>query len=287
MILCNNDFQEDVGNMTIKLVAFDMDGTFLNDKNTYNHQRFGEILQKLRARDIRVVAASGSQYQRLLDQFAEFNSEMDFVSQNGAAVYSNGEPLLIQAMPEEAVTATLDIINNQFPSTDIAEHLVVGVKSAYVDQTISQAAFDLTYHYYNHLQRVDNLPTVTPKILQDQVTSIGVTFANHVDFKSVITNLRQALPVGLSSQTSGYNTELISENSVNKAAGLRELQNRFNIADDEIMTFGDNENDLSMLKLTPYGYAVENATDKIKNSVSHYTESNNDEGVLNVLSRLV
>lgn len=273
--------------MTIKLVAFDMDGTFLNDKNTYNHQRFGEILKKLRAENIRVVAASGSQYQRLLDQFAEFNSEMDFVSQNGAAVYSNGEPLLIQAMPEEAVTATLDIINNQFPATDIAEHLVVGVKSAYVDQTISQAAFDLTYHYYNHLQRVTDLPTVTPKILQDQVTSIGVTFADHVDFKKVIGSLRQALPTGLSSQTSGYNTELISENSVNKAAGLRELQNRFNIADDEIMTFGDNENDLSMLKLTPYGYAVENATEKIKNSVNHYTESNNDEGVLNVLSRLI
>lgn len=29
--------------MTIKLVAFDMDGTFLDDRNTYNHQRFGEI----------------------------------------------------------------------------------------------------------------------------------------------------------------------------------------------------------------------------------------------------
>ena len=273
--------------MTIKLVAFDMDGTFLNDQNTYNHQRFGEILKELRAKGTRVVAASGSQYQRLLDQFDEFKTEMDFVSQNGAAVYSNGQPLLIQAMPEEAVTATLNIINHQFDSTDIAEHLVVGVKSAYVDKTISQAAYDLTYHYYNHLQRVDDLPTVTPEKLQDQVTSIGVTFAEHVDFKKALTGLRQSLPNGLSSQTFGYNTELISENSVNKAAGLRELQNKFDIADDEIMTFGDNENDLSMLELTPYGYAVANATDKIKGAVNHYTESNNDEGVLNVLSRLI
>jgi Predicted hydrolases of the HAD superfamily len=32
--------------VTIKLVAFDMDGTFLNDKNTYNHQRFAKILEK-------------------------------------------------------------------------------------------------------------------------------------------------------------------------------------------------------------------------------------------------
>ncbi|PMD72285.1 Cof-type HAD-IIB family hydrolase [Companilactobacillus nuruki] len=273
--------------MSIKLVAFDMDGTFLNDQNTYNHQRFGKILEQLRAKDIRVVAASGSQYQRLQDQFTDFKSEMDFVSQNGAVVYSENQPLLIQAMPEEAVTATLDVINNQFVDTDIAEHLVVGVKSAYVDQTISQAAYDLTYHYYNHLKRVVDLPTVTPQRLQDKITSIGVTFAPHVDFGSVITTLRSSLPLGLSSQTSGYNTELISENSVNKAAGLLQLQNKYSIANDEIMTFGDNENDLSMLKLTPYGYAMANATQKIKDQVEHFTDSNNDEGVLNVLSRLV
>jgi len=93
--------------------------------------------------------------------------------------------------------------------------------------------------------------------------------------------------MGLSSQTSGYNTELISDTTVNKAAGLAELQNKYDIADDEIMTFGDNENDISMLKLTPYGYVVANAEDKIKKQVSHFTESNNDEGVLNVLNRLI
>jgi len=273
--------------MTIKLVAFDMDGTFLNDQNTYNHLRFGEILKQLRAKGIRVVAASGSQYQRLQDQFDEFKSEMDFVSQNGAAVYSEGQPLLIRAMPEKAVTATLKAIHQQFSETDIAEHLVVGVKSAYVDQTLSQAAYDLTYHYYNHLKRVTDLATVTPERLQDQITSIGITFNAHVDFDAKMTDLRRALPMGLSSQTSGYNTELISDTTVNKAAGLAELQNKYDIADDEIMTFGDNENDISMLKLTPYGYVVANAEDKIKKQVSHFTESNNDEGVLNVLNRLI
>lgn len=273
--------------MSIKLVAFDMDGTFLNDQNTYNHQRFGQILEQLRAKEIRVVAASGSQYQRLQDQFDEFKSQMDFVSQNGAAVYSEGKPLLIKAMPADAVTKTLDVINHQFAATDIAEHLVVGLKSAYVDQGISQAAYDLTYHYYNHLQRVTDLATVTPQRLQDQITSIGITFEPHVNFEQKMNSLRASLPVGLSSQTSGYNTELISIDSVNKAEGLKQLQRKFNIADDEIMKFGDNENDLSMLKLTPYGYAVANAEDKIKNQVKHYTDSNNDEGVLNTLSRLV
>ncbi|GAB5055780.1 5-amino-6-(5-phospho-D-ribitylamino)uracil phosphatase [Companilactobacillus alimentarius] len=273
--------------MTIKLVAFDMDGTFLNDKNTYNHQRFAKILEQLRAKNVRVVAASGSQYQRLQNQFNEFKSEMDFVSQNGAVVYSHDKPLLIQAMSKEAVAGTLDIINHQFEPQDIAEHLVVGVKSAYVDQKISQAAYDLTYQYYTQLQRVVDLSTVTAKSLEDRITSIGVTFNNHVDFNAMMTSLRNSLPEGLSSQTSGYNTELISDNTVNKAVGLKELQKRFNIADDEIMTFGDNENDLGMLEMTPYGYAMDNAGSKIKAAVNHYADSNNDEGVLNILDTII
>ncbi|QMU08722.1 Cof-type HAD-IIB family hydrolase [Levilactobacillus suantsaii] len=273
--------------MTIKLVAFDMDGTFLNDENTYNHQRFAELLPKLRARKIHVVAASGSQYQRLQTQFQEFQDHMDFVSQNGAVVHSNGQPLKVTAMPADAVAATLDVIQQKFTADEIAEHIVVGFKSAYVDQRISQGAYDLTHRYYGHLQRVADLPTVTPTRLNDQITSIGITFQPHVDFTHVMTTLRHSLPAELASQTSGYNTELISESSVNKAAGLRQLQDKYQIADDEIMTFGDNENDLSMLQLTPYGYAVENATPTVKAQVGHFTQTNNDEGVLNVLSTLV
>lgn len=273
--------------MTIKLVAFDMDGTFLNDQNTYDHARFGDLLTKLRAQGIRVVAASGSQYQRLQTQFQEFQDQMDFVSQNGAVVHSNGQLLLATAMPADAVAATLDVIHHQFSANDIAEHLVVGVNAAYVDNQISQDAFQLTHRYYDHLLRVPDLATVTPQRLHDQVTSIGVTFAAHVDFPTVMANLRQALPAELASQTSGYNTELISESSVNKAVGLRQLQDKYQIADDEIMTFGDNENDLSMLQLTPYGYAVENAMPAVKAQVSHFTGTNNDQGVMNVLATLV
>lgn len=273
--------------MTIKLVAFDMDGTFLNDQNTYNRQRFGELLTKLRAADIRVVAASGSQYQRLQTLFGDFQKDMDFVSQNGAVVYSAGQLVLVRAMPKAAVAASLDVIHRQFKDRDIAEHLVVGVKSAYVDQTISQQAYDLTHHYYDHLTRVADLPTITPERLQDQITSIGLTLHSHIDFDTAMVQLRQSLPAELTSQTSGYNTELISENSVNKAAGLHQLQMKYNIANDEIMTFGDNANDLSMLTLTPHGYAVANATKAVKAAVNHLTDTNNDEGVLNALSRLV
>lgn len=273
--------------MGIKLVAFDMDGTFLNNQNTYDHARFGQLLSALRARGIRVVAASGSQYQRLQTQFGNFQRQMDFVSQNGAVVHQGGQPLIVTAMPAAAVTATLQTIKHQFQPSEVAEHLVVGVKSAYVDERMSVASYQQTHYYYDHLKRVPDLAGVTPARLNDQITSIGITFADQVDFPTAMTGLRQQLPAGLASQTSGYNTELISMAHVNKATGLKALMQAYHVQPSELMTFGDNENDLSMLRLTPHSYAMANAVATVKAQAHHLTSSNNADGVLNVLSKLV
>ena len=50
------------------------------------------------------------------------------------------------------------------------------------------------------------------------------------------------------------------------------------------MTFGDNENDLSMLTMTPNSFAMKNADDKIRQAASHVTQfDNNHNGVLETL----
>lgn len=273
--------------MTIKLVAFDMDGTFLNDQNTYNHGRFAELLAQLRAKGIRVAAASGSQYQRLVSQFADFRDQMDFISQNGAVVYSNGKLIGVTAMTPIDVVDTLTVIKRRFTTQDIAEHLVAGLKSAYVDDQVSQNSYNTTARYYSSLRRVPNLEEMTPETLGDQITCIGLTFRRGVDFTTITRTLRMDLPKRTASQTSGFNTALISESTVNKAAGLRRLQALYGIADNEVMTFGDNENDLSMLEMTPYGYAMANAVPSVKARVKHFAKSNNDEGVLDVLATLI
>ena len=48
----------------IKLIAFDMDGTFLNSQNDYDRVRFDRIFQAAKEKGIRLVANSGNQYQQ-------------------------------------------------------------------------------------------------------------------------------------------------------------------------------------------------------------------------------
>nr|WP_260448985.1 HAD hydrolase family protein [Listeria booriae] len=51
--------------MTIKMIAVDMDGTFLNSEKKYNVARFNTLFSRLKEKDIKFVVASGNQYFQL------------------------------------------------------------------------------------------------------------------------------------------------------------------------------------------------------------------------------
>ena len=72
--------------MSIKLIAVDMDGTFLSDAKTYNRQRFLAQYARMREQGIRFVVASGNQYYQLISFFPEVAHEIAFVAENGGWV---------------------------------------------------------------------------------------------------------------------------------------------------------------------------------------------------------
>lgn len=61
MIVLISTFNAGTGTV-IKMIAVDMDRTFLSDKKTYNKARFLAQYRQLKPRDIRFVVASGNQY---------------------------------------------------------------------------------------------------------------------------------------------------------------------------------------------------------------------------------
>ena len=73
----------------IKLIATDMDGTWLREDKTYDKELFEKEFQIMQDRDIKFVIASGNQYENILDRFPKANKNMYFVAENGALV-ANG-----------------------------------------------------------------------------------------------------------------------------------------------------------------------------------------------------
>ena len=80
--------------MSVKLIAVDMDGTFLSDAKTYNRERFLAQYARMKEQGIRFVVASGNQYYQLISFFPEIAHEIAFVAENGGWVVSAGEDVL-------------------------------------------------------------------------------------------------------------------------------------------------------------------------------------------------
>ena len=70
----------------IKMVAVDVDGTFVRSDYTYDVPRFKRILERMDRVGCRFVVSSGNQYYQLRDLFPEYYDELAFVEENGAFV---------------------------------------------------------------------------------------------------------------------------------------------------------------------------------------------------------
>lgn len=77
----------------------------------------------------------------------------------------------------------------------------------------------------------------------------------------------------------------IFPNGVDKALGIKELMALKGISADQVMTFGDGDNDISMLRLTKYSYAMENASKTVKAVANFIAPTNAKSGVFQMIEQ--
>lgn len=69
-------------------------------------------------------------------------------------------------------------------------------------------------------------------------------------------------------------------------AGIKQFMNIYNIKQEEIMAFGDGENDMDMLRFSGTGVAMNNAEEMIQVSADYVTEDVDDGGIYLALKKL-
>ena len=79
----------------------------------------------------------------------------------------------------------------------------------------------------------------------------------------------------------------ITSKDANKGAVVDYLANQLNVLFEEIVTIGDQPNDLLMFKKSGFGIAMGNAPDEVKAAATAVTASYNDEGFAKAMERFV
>ena len=75
----------------IRLIATDMDGTFLDDKGQFDMERLKHLLAQFREKGIYFAVASGRGILSLEKLFHEVRDDIIFIAENGSLVEFQGK----------------------------------------------------------------------------------------------------------------------------------------------------------------------------------------------------
>lgn len=268
-------FNERIKNMNIKLVAFDMDGTLLDD----NKNLPPEFVPWVKAHNnIKIVAASGRQYYTLRDNLAEIKDELIYVAENGSIVFENNKAIYTNALSKEAVRFCIKLISD----IDGASPLLCGVNSAYISKDIKKAVIEQADIYYHRLKCCDD---IIKEALDDDIVKIAI-YIDDEKAEAFMDKFKK-LPENLTSVLSGASWIDIANANVNKGAGIKAIQDKFNIDRKDCMAFGDYLNDMELLKSCEESYCMLNGHEKLKQIAKHIAPSNNEYGVMQVLKTVI
>lgn len=261
----------------IKMIAVDMDGTFLDDNKTYNKARFLEQYQQLKKQNIKFVVASGNQYYQLISFFPEIRDEIAFVSENGANIVDCGKTLFCGELSNGHLEKVLEVL----AGLPYAHTVVCGPRSAYMLNSAPDSLVALMSKHYHRLELRENFSALNDTIFK---------FSLNLDDEKIpelMAHIGHALDGIVTPVSSGFGFVDLIIPGVHKAHGLALLQRQWQIADSEVVALGDSGNDIEMVAHAGYGFAMANAQPAVKQVARYHTDSNNQEGALNVIERVL
>ncbi len=260
---------------SVKLIAVDMDGTLLNSRHELSEDFF-PVFDAIKAKGLLFSAASGRQYYNLVNRFETIKDDVIFVAENGSYVAYKGEELLVQAMHAEVAMQQLKVamgIPDVYP-------ILCGKKQAYVQDTNEQFINNVEM-YYDKYVVVDDLNNVADdEFLKIALCDLAGSESNSYRyFKGEQGHLQV--------KVSGSIWLDISHILANKGRAIEVLQKKFGIGFNETMVFGDFLNDVEMMRSAKYSYAMKNAHPDVKKAANFIAESNDDNGVIKVLKKML
>ena len=267
--------------MEIKIVATDMDGTLLDPRGQLDLPRLEKILDKLDQRGVRFVIATGNEVHRMRQLLGHLAERVVLVVANGARIFENNELLQAQTWDDAMVDRALA----HFKGRECQDQFVVtamnggfvkkGTVFTELDKFMTPEMIEQLYQRMNFVDEFD------PNLFGGVLKMSMVVGEERLD--SVLQEINDLFDGHVRAVSSGYGCIDILQDGIHKAWGLVELLKRWNLKPEQIIAFGDSENDIEMLELAGISYAMENAEEAVKRVATKVAPANSQAGVYKVL----
>lgn len=274
--------------MKIKLIATDMDGTFLADDKIAPAENIN-ALTECAAKGIQIVPATGRTIPGIPDEIKKLPGVRYAITTNGAVVVDLKEGTIISTCRMSADLAAKVMELARDSDDDI-------MFDAYIDGV----GYTTEYFYENLARYVEspglvNLVKKTRCPVWDNISYVKErgTEVEKINMFFVDLEARERMREILSGipeiivSSSIFNNLEINAIGADKGGALIRLAEYLGIEKKETMAFGDGENDLTMIKMAGIGVAMENGEEFVKTAADYITVTNNEAGVAAAIRRFV
>ncbi|RGV43700.1 HAD family phosphatase [Collinsella sp. AF14-35] len=279
--------------MAIKAIAMDIDGTLTNDQKVIS-PRTCEKLLAAQESGIKLILASG----RPAWGLHALAQELDLQNHDGLLVAFNGahvvdaqtdEVLFDQAMPADELHRLIDHLRNfdVIPMISLGRDLHVedsyhcmitlpdGLRKNIVKY--ERDACDLK------IREVESLHEVVDTYPVDKLLTAGDPTYLQAHYEEMYAPFTQTLS-GMF--TADWYFEYTAP-GIDKARALEGALPKLGIDASEVVSFGDGQNDKSMIEWAGTGVAMGNAVDEVKAVAQMVTADNNEDGIAVALDKLL
>ncbi len=271
---------------TIKMIGFDLDGTLLTtDKRLTDRTK--KALEGAAEKGVVILPATGRPKSGIPKEIAELPYVEYAITSNGARIVNlkTGETIFQKTLNREKAGKILDILGEY---DTLREIYYDGIGYADEDklQCVERYMANPAMRHYVSTTRVP-VKCVVEKYESESrnMDKVQGLFANPEERLEASARIREAVDAEV---TAALNNNVeIMEAGVDKGSAIRFMTEKFGMSTDEVMTFGDGGNDVSMIEAAGVGVAVANGVEEIRQAADLVTESNDEDGVAKVIETYI
>lgn len=279
-----------------KLIAIDLDGTILDSYGEVS-ENTKRILKETMKKGTKVIIASGRTIDSIKAIADEISTDKYIIAGNGSIIYDLQEKNVIyeKYIPK---SKALNIIK-------ICEDNSI-TYSVYTNKTIvaDSLKYNILYYYKQNLKKeptkktsitiVPNIYDYVKNMNNEKVMKIFICDKHQSVFNSILKRFseiedieildvshmsRKIISNGSKDVALEYFYTEISEKNVDKWYAIEYLLNKLNIDKTEIISIGDNINDVKMIEQAGLGIAMKGSSSKVTEVADYVTDfDNNNNG---------
>ena len=271
----------------IRLIALDLDGTLLTTEKVLTEENRKALL-RCAEEGVEIVPATGRFYGGMPENIRSLPFVHYAITVNGAQVYdiARDEALYKGEIPVEEAVEIMSFLDT-----------LPVIYDCYMDNWgwMTKRLYDLAPVYAPHkhsLEMLQKLRTPVPELkahlrgVGHGVQKIQMFFLDMDLRQEMMGRLAEMFPDTAVTSSIPRNVEL-NARSAQKGIALAALADRLGIPMGQTMAFGDDLNDINMLRHAGIGVAMSNAPDEVKAHADWVTGSCDESGVAQAIAHFL